>query len=184
MLFKFANGYWTNSIHVIEIVNTHIKMYILIFYYLIEHINCFLASSCEVQAQLRAVVVHDDVIKSEHFPRYWAFVRGIHRSQVNSPHKGQWRGALMFSLICSWTNVWVNNRDAGDYRRNQAHYDVIVMNLRSPAIFYLHHFLLPRNDLPRRLPLLIKCTIGQTVHLLYHFSYSIQSCIIDNEYLL
>ena len=29
-----------------------------------------------------------------------AFVRGIHRSAVNSPHKGQWRGALMFSLTC------------------------------------------------------------------------------------
>ena len=42
---------------------------------------------------------HDDVIKWKHFPRYWPFVRGIHRSPVNSPHKGQWRGALMFSLM-------------------------------------------------------------------------------------
>ena len=42
-------------------------------------------------------IPHDDVIKWEHFPRYWPFVRGIHRSPVNSPHKGQWRGALMFS---------------------------------------------------------------------------------------
>ena len=40
----------------------------------------------------------DDVIKWKHFPRYWSFVRGIHRSPVNSPHKGQWRGALMFFL--------------------------------------------------------------------------------------
>ena len=46
----------------------------------------------------------DDVIKWKHFPRYWAFVRGIHRPTVNSPHKGQWRGALMISLICVWTN--------------------------------------------------------------------------------
>ena len=99
-----------------------------------------------------------------------AFVRGIHRSPVNSPHKwpvtrkmfpfddvimkynpcraesilawwhhqmetlsallalfeftghrwisptkGQWRGALTLSLICAWTNGWVNNRDAGDF---------------------------------------------------------------------
>ena len=43
---------------------------------------------------------HDDVIKWKHFPRYWPFVRGSHRSPVNSLHKGQWRGALMFSLIC------------------------------------------------------------------------------------
>ena len=33
----------------------------------------------------------------------------------------------MFSLICGWTNGWVNNRDAGDLRRHWAHYDVIVM---------------------------------------------------------
>ena len=36
-----------------------------------------------------------------HFPCYWPFVRGIHRSPVNSPHKGQWHGALLFSLICA-----------------------------------------------------------------------------------
>ena len=42
--------------------------------------------------------LYDDVIKWKHFPRYWPFVRGIHRSPVNSPHKGQWRGALMFFL--------------------------------------------------------------------------------------
>ena len=70
---------------------------------------------------------HDDVIKWKHFPRYWPFVRGIHRSPVNSPHKGQWRGALMFSLICVWINAWVNNREAGDLRRRRAHYDVIVI---------------------------------------------------------
>ena len=44
-------------------------------------------------------LIHDDVIEWKHFPRYWPFVRGIHRSPVNSPHKGQWRGALMLSLI-------------------------------------------------------------------------------------
>ena len=63
----------------------------------------------------------------EPFPRYWPFVRGIHRSPVNSPHKGQWRGALMFSLICTRINGWVNNDDAGDLRRHGVHYDVIVM---------------------------------------------------------
>ena len=44
-------------------------------------------------------VRHEDVIKWKHFPRYWPFVRGIHRSPVIPPHKG--RGALMFSLICA-----------------------------------------------------------------------------------
>ena len=60
---------------------------------------------------------HDDVIKWKHFPRYWPFVRRIHWPPVNSPHKGQWRRALMFSLICAWTNGWVNNRGSGDLRR-------------------------------------------------------------------
>ena len=46
---------------------------------------------------------------------------------VNSLHKGQWRGALMFSLICVWINDWISNREAGDLRRYRAHYDVIVM---------------------------------------------------------
>ena len=72
--------------------------------------------------------LHDDVIKWKHFPRYWPFVRGIPRSPVNSPHKGQWRGALMFSLICARINDWVNNREAGDLRRYRTHYDVIVMS--------------------------------------------------------
>ena len=66
------------------------------------------------------------------FPRNWPFVRGIHRSPVNSPHKGQWRGALMFSLICVWINNWVNNREAGDLRCCRAHYDVIVMDITLP----------------------------------------------------
>ena len=66
---------------------------------------------------------HDDVIKWKFFVRYWPFVRGIHRSPVNSPHKGQWRGALVFFFIC----VWVNNRKAGDLRRYRAHYDIILM---------------------------------------------------------
>ena len=71
-------------------------------------------------------VNYDDVIKWKHFPRYWPFVRGIHRSLVYSPHKGQWRGVLLFSLICARLNDWVNNREAGDLRHHRAHYDDIV----------------------------------------------------------
>ena len=65
---------------------------------------------------------------SKHFPRYWPFVRGIHRSSVNSPHKGQWGGALMFSFICAWIIGCVNNREAGYLRRPRGHCDVIVMD--------------------------------------------------------
>ena len=68
-----------------------------------------------------------DVIKWKHFPHYWPFERGIHQSSVNSPHKGQWRGALMFSLICTSINGWVNDHEAGDLRCHHAHYDFTVM---------------------------------------------------------
>ena len=68
----------------------------------------------------------------------------------NSPHKGQWRGALMFSLICVWINGWVNSRGDGDLRRYRAHYDVTVMcfdivekflsrDTRPVFIHYVHH---------------------------------------------
>ena len=86
------------------------------------------------EAPAPTFTLHDDVIKWKHFPRYWPFVRGIHRGPVNSPHKGQWRGALMFSLICAWINGWVNNRGAGDLRRHQAHCDVIVMTNGSALV--------------------------------------------------
>ena len=73
---------------------------------------------------------HGDIIKCKHFPRYWPFVRGIGRSPVNVPHKGQWRRALMFSLICAWINAWVNNREAGETpsRSLWRHYNVLASN--------------------------------------------------------
>ena len=79
--------------------------------------------------------MHDDVMKWRHFPRNWPFVRGIHRSPVNSPHKGQWRGALVFSLICVWINGWVNNHEAGDLRHHRTHYVVVVMATSEVVIF-------------------------------------------------
>ena len=63
----------------------------------------------------------------ETFSALLAFLRGIHRPPVSSPHKGQWRRALLFSIICAWRNGWVNNRDAGDLRGHRAHYEVTVM---------------------------------------------------------
>ena len=64
----------------------------------------------------------------ETFSALLAIMRGIHRSPVNSPHKDQWCGALMFSLICVWINGWVNNREAGNLRRYRAYYDVSLTN--------------------------------------------------------
>ena len=72
---------------------------------------------------------HDDVIK-------WK----------NSPHKGQWRGSLMFSIICTRIDGWVNYREAGDLRRHHAHYDVIVTRHRlriQITYLYISHLPLP-----------------------------------------
>ena len=52
----------------------------------------------------------------------------------NSPHKGQWRGALVFSLICVWIIGWVNNREAGDLRRYRADFDVSVMTCEGKEV--------------------------------------------------
>ena len=62
----------------------------------------------------------------ETFSALLAIVWGIHRSPVNAPHEGQWHGALMFSLICTRINGWVNNREAGDLRLHRAYYYVTV----------------------------------------------------------
>ena len=67
----------------------------------------------------------------ETFSALLAICAGNSPVPVNSPHKGQWRGALMFTLICARINGWVNNREAGDLRRYRAHYDVIVMTFSS-----------------------------------------------------
>ena len=72
---------------------------------------------------------HDDCIKWKHFRHYWPFVWGIHRSLVNTPHKAQWCGALVFSLICTWINGWENNGEAYDLTCHCAHYDVTVMGM-------------------------------------------------------
>ena len=82
--------------------------------------------------------IHDDVIKWNHFrvtdAMCWEF-----SSPVNFPHKGRWRGTLMFPVIRAWTKGWINNQDAGDLRRHRAHYAVTVMHTGrniSASIYY------------------------------------------------
>ena len=93
---------------------------------------------------------HDEVIKWKHLPRCWPFVRGIHRWPVNSPHNGQLRGALMFSLICAWINGELNTGGAGDSKLHRAKHDVTVMECDVWHTIY-HKFAL----------YVIKCYIGQ-----------------------
>ena len=92
--------------------------------------NKFSLGCCKIVVSLSIVAdlqLLDVVIKWKHFPRYWPFVRVIYLSPMNSPYKGRWLGALIFSLICAWTNDCVNNRDAGYLICHRAHYDATVM---------------------------------------------------------
>ena len=62
------------------------------------------------------------------------------------PHKDQWRGDLMFSLICVWINGSVNNREAGDLRHYRANYDVIVMTIcSSKCLLPVRHQVITSN---------------------------------------
>ena len=72
---------------------------------------------------------HDDVIKLKNFRVTGHLCGEFTGAPVNSPHKGQWRGTLMFSLIYAWLNGWVNNRETGDLRRHRTHHDVTVMDI-------------------------------------------------------
>ena len=88
---------------------------------------CGLIEMYQLRRSSRFLIAPDDVTKWKHFPRYWPYVRGIHRSPANSPHKGQWRGALVFSLFRALVKGWANYHKASDLRRHRGHYDVIVM---------------------------------------------------------
>ena len=83
---------------------------------------------------------HDDVIKWKHFRRYWPFLRGIHRSPVNSPHKGQWRGVCCFFDLCLEKNGWWCTDLANTNRSHLGHYrwreDVVFLMKFSSLFFY------------------------------------------------
>ena len=106
----------------------HLADNLLSCIFLAQNLHMTFQSQCHWSLSLDEILLeHDDVIKWKHFPRYWPFVRGIHRSTVNSSYKGQWRGALIFSLICAWIDSWINNREGGDLGRYRSHYDVTAM---------------------------------------------------------
>ena len=102
-------------------------------WYLMLHYYCCIIKSSYLSSTLFS---HDDIIKWKHFPHYCPFVWGIHQSPVNSPQTGQWRGALMFSLICVLINGWVNSHGAGDLRCYRAHYGIIVMKMTWYVLWY------------------------------------------------
>ena len=70
-------------------------------------------------------VISSWAIRMGYFFPWWRHQMETFSALLATDHR--WRGALVFSLICTWTNGWANNRDAGNLRRHRAHYDAIVM---------------------------------------------------------
>ena len=87
---------------------------------------------CWISVDLSSIgssgIIHYDVRHQvETFSALLTIFRGTHRSPVDSLHKGQWREALLFSLIDAWSKGWANNRYDGDLRCHGAHCDVTIV---------------------------------------------------------
>ena len=70
---------------------------------------------------------HDGVMAEKRYPSYWPCVREIHRSVVDSPHKGPVTRELLLSLMLVQINAWTNILVACDLRRHDARCDVTVI---------------------------------------------------------
>ena len=96
----------------------------------------------------------------------------------NSPHKGQWLGALIFSLICVWIYNWVNNREAGDLRRYRAHCDVNVMSMGEYKVL--------KSTRPRDLLIfiffLLKCDLDPVLFVFCFLKQSNDCMVADRWY--
>ena len=84
------------------------------------HTECFMSGDPYKGAEHTAGVKATQIY-------YSAWTGTVHMKYWHFPHKGQWRGALIFTLICTWTNGWVNNRYAGDSKRHCTYHDVTVI---------------------------------------------------------
>ena len=76
---------------------------------------------------LSTYICYADILKHNWKIMLFFGVKCWCNSRINSKHKGQWLGALMFSLICGRVNGWINNHEASDLRHHRVHYDVVAM---------------------------------------------------------
>ena len=122
---------WSKLIHVSKGSPRSSAYMVLTMQY--KHFHVFHEEWLQLPSQCWGMIENKDISfawwrhQMETFPALLALCAENSWSPVNSPLKGQWRGALMFSLICARINGRVNNREASDLRRYRAHYDVIVM---------------------------------------------------------
>ena len=71
---------------------------------------------------------HHDAIIWNHFLHYWPFVKGIHQSLVDSPHKGasNVECSCAFYLLLTWTSYWTNSHVTADL----AHHNINITSLK------------------------------------------------------
>ena len=114
----------------------------------------------------------------ETFSALLALCAGNSPVPVNSPHKGQWRGTLMFSLICARINDWVNNREAGDLRRHRT-YDVTVMHfyLICSRTIVVHQLMLFVDCNRLKIKLIVLCYVSLFCIVSYRIVYCIVYCV-------
>ena len=89
--------------------------------------------------------IHDDIMPWKHFLHYWLFVRGIHQSLVDSPH----RGPVMHSigvffainpnkLLNKWSSCW-------RFQMSWHSYDTTVMSSTNDLWVVTIAYHLPEN---------------------------------------
>ena len=95
---------------------------------------------------------HDDVIKWKHFPRYWPFVKEIHRSPANSPpmariFEGFFYLRLNKRLRKQWWGWWFETPSRSlckighvfDFTSCVPAYVLLIPLLKNALLFYMSH---------------------------------------------
>ena len=104
-----------------EISGTSILTGLLCHWHLIV-LYVALKQHCTKQCNIESIYTAWRMQKDmDTFPRHWPYVVKSIGHRLSPVWNGQWREALMFSLMCIWTNCWANSWVAGDLRRHGAH---------------------------------------------------------------
>ena len=126
---------------------------------------------------------HDGVIRGKHFPRYWPLVRGIPRPPVDSPRKGQWRGALMFSFIRAWPNGWLETPPRSWWRHCSVYSKISCVKLCRPFCSGFDVFKESKQNIDGLAFIVKMCEILCGVQYLFTQSANIQLCDVTFQWL-
>ena len=146
-VFEADRGFAVRIIEIFDNCRNQQKMVLLSYRYLSNEIRKNAVVYFQVyhvangpMVIFNLIFIITDTMIWTHFSHYCPFVR-IRLSYMNSPQTSQWCGALMFSLMLSWTICWTNSRLSGDLRRHDTH----LISLWYIAVIYIswitNHFI-------------------------------------------